>query len=173
MSRYVFTRQDLEPLRSFLGLPGARQALQAAVPIKRFAPAQVQERLPLEVDVRSREKPDGVPLEAILDEAKKASPSITGIAVRGNAVVFTHSREQKPEEKVQLDRLLKDKTRLTKLGQIARAERPAVLRTAARPARSDGELEALRERLLDDATPDDQWLRAFRRYATQVLLKEP
>jgi len=164
MSRYLFTRENLQPLRAFLGLPMARQVLQAAVPIKRFPPKQVQERLELGVEVQNRNNPNGVPLDAILDEAKKTSPSVTGIVVRGNAVFVTHDREPKPEEKTQLGKLLLDKTRLTSL------VRPEL--RAARVAQPDDQaLPELKRVLSDPATPDDKWLREFRRYAVEHLLK--
>ena len=171
MPRYVFTRENLKPLSAFLGLPMARQVVQAAIPIKRFPAKQVEERLELAVAVQNRSNPDGVPLDAILEEAKKASPSVTGIVVRGNAVFVTHNREPKPEEKTELGKVLLDKTRLSSLVRpelkIARAVQPAS--AAAQP--TDEALTELKRVLSDPATPDDKWLREFRRFAVEHLLK--
>jgi hypothetical protein len=167
MARYQFTRGNLEPLRGFMGLPLARRVLQSAVPIKRFVPRQIEEKLELGVAVQSRDNPDGVPLDIILAEARKTTTSVTGMVVRGGSVFVTHGREPKPEEKDQLRELLLDKPRLTGLTRI----RPGGVRTAKEGTQlSARELRAV---LTDDATPDEQWIKAFRRYAVEHLLKAP
>jgi hypothetical protein len=95
MARYKFTRKDLEPLRAFLELPLARDVIDAAVPVKRLARAELREELTLPVDVLSREHADGVPLDAILREVQKTTPGATGIVARGGKVIITHSRGER------------------------------------------------------------------------------
>jgi hypothetical protein len=154
----VFTRKDLEPLRAFLDPPPAHEVLDAAVPVKRADRAQVREQITLPVNVLSREHADGVPLEAILREVQKTTPTATGIVVRGDRVVITYSKPPDPQDKARLDQLLRDASRL-------RGLEPPAARAAARPP----ELLAI---LRDESTPDADWLRAFRRYAVDNLFEE-
>ncbi|MGE5287149.1 MAG: hypothetical protein ACM3ML_08115 [Micromonosporaceae bacterium] len=159
MSRYVFTEQDLEPLRPILQGPLIAQALAAAVPIKRFEtpPGRVEE-VELPVPVRSRDQPDGVPLERILEAAKAASPSVRGLAVRGGSVAVIHDGVPTAQQERRLRRLLGDQQTLSKL-----REPPQSAVTA-----SMGDLERV---LLDQATPDAEWMQAFRRYAVEQLIQ--
>jgi hypothetical protein len=157
MPRYKFTRKDLAPLRPFLDLPLARDVVDAAVPVKRLVRTELREEVTLPVQVLSREHADGVPLEAILQEVQKTTPTATGIVARGNKVFITHSKAPKPQERTKLQELLKDASRLRTLKE-------PVLRA---PKKKD--VKAI---LLDDSTPDAEWLQAFRRYAVDTLLKE-
>jgi hypothetical protein len=159
MGRYKFTPKDLEPLRPFLDLPLARDVVDAAVPVKRLARADVREELTLPVEVLSREHTEGVPLDAILAEVQKTTPTATGIVARGDKIVITHSRAPKPQERAQLEKLLTDPSALRTLKE------PIVRVSAAK--RKD--VKAI---LLDESTPDAEWLQAFRRYAVDTLLKE-
>jgi hypothetical protein len=157
MARYKFTRKDLEPLRSFLDLPLAREVVDAAVPVKRLARAELGEEITLPVEVLSREHADGVPLDAILHEVQKATPTATGIVARGDKVFITHSKAPKPQERTKLQELLTDSAKLGTLkGPVVRATKQK-------------DIKAI---LLDESTPDVEWLQAFRRYAVDTLLKE-
>jgi hypothetical protein len=159
MSRYKFTARDLEPLRSFLQGPLVARVLAAAVPIKHFEPPTRQlEVVELPVEVRSRDQPDGVPLQDILAAAKAASPTVQGLVVRGDAVVVIHGGAPAPQARKRLRDLLGDRQKLIEL----RGPVPPV-------AADDG--GDLRRVLLDDATPDDEWMRTFRRYAVQRLIE--
>jgi hypothetical protein len=158
MARYKFTRKDLEPLRAFLDLPLARDVIDAAVPVKRLARAELREEVTLPVEVLSREHADGVPLDAILREVQKTTPTAIGIVARGGKVIITHSKAPKPQERAKLQQLLTDATKLQTLKE------PVVRRTAKQK-----DVKAI---LLDESTPDAKWLQAFRRYAVDTLLKE-
>lgn len=158
MGRYKFTRKDLEPLRPFLDLPLARDVVDAAVPVKHLVRAELHEEVTLPVAVLSREHADGVPLDAILREVQKTTPTATGIVARGDKVIITHSKEPKPQERTKLQQLLTDGAKLRTL-------REPVIRGAAKQK----DVKAI---LLDETTPDAAWLQAFRRYAVDTLLKE-
>jgi hypothetical protein len=158
MARYRFTVRDLAPLRSLLDAPFAREVLDAAIPIKRFGGARQREEVEIAVPVQSREQPDGVPLHAILKAVQAEVPGVSGLAVRQGKAVLTHERPLTAEQRRKIGRLLRDRGRLTALrarnGSELAAEDP----------------QALRKVLLDDATPDSEWLRAFRRYAVAALI---
>ncbi|MFI7128806.1 hypothetical protein ACIBQ1_24095 [Nonomuraea sp. NPDC050153] len=114
------------------------------------------ERLPLPVPVRGRGEPGGVPLEAILAAAQEVSPTVTGLAVSGGEVTVTH-RERPPEaERERLRGLLGDPERLLALSPPSAAAQP-----------SGNELLAV---LRDEATPDAEWMRLFRRWAVAELI---
>lgn len=159
MGRYKFTRKDLAPLRGFLDLPLARDVVGAAVPVKRLVRPALREEVTLPVQVLSREHADGVPLDAILREVQKTAPTATGIVARGGKVIITHSKPPKPQERTKLNQLLADAPKLQALRPQADVRRVA----------RGQDLEAI---LRDDATPDAEWLQAFRRYAVGTLLKE-
>jgi len=158
MPRYKFTERDLRGLRTFLQQPTVATALAAAVPIKRFAPPAKQlDEVELPVAVESRDRPDGVPLNLILAAARKAAPSVSGLVVRGGRVVVSHRSAPTAKERKQLLKLLGDRN---ELGKLRRTPTPQLVGAA--------DLERV---LLDDATPDADWLRAFRRYAVEQLIK--
>jgi len=157
MGRYVFKTKDLEPLRQFLELPMAREVIDAAVPVKRFRGVQVEEEITLPVDVLSRDNPAGVPLDAILAEVQKTTPTVTGIVVRGGKAFITHGGRPKPEARAKLHGLLGD--------------RPALLKLRRVPLPTDMPEADLETILRDDSTPDAEWMRAFRQYAVRTLLK--
>ena len=161
MSRYKFTARDLEPLRAILQGPVVARALAAAVPVKHFdAPARHVEVVELPVAVRSREQPDGVPLQEILAAAKAASPTVRGLAVRGGAVVVIHDKAPSQPAQRRLRDLLGDRQKLTELGRARPPNAPA-----------GDDADDLRRALLDETTPDAEWMRAFRRYAVQRLIE--
>jgi hypothetical protein len=167
MARYRFTRRDLEPLREFLELPLAKEVFAAATPIKHFEPAtrEVDETIELPVAVQSREQPDGVPLHEILAAVKRRSPTVTGLAVRGDRLMITHSQPPAAKERRELASLLGDRQELLSLRPAGQRDREA------RPTRGEpGGLEAL---LRDDAVSDAEWLKAFRRWAVARLLPPP
>jgi hypothetical protein len=159
MARYRFTARDLAPLRPLLDAPFAREVLGAAIPIKRFAGrARQRDEIELPVAVQSREEPDGVPLPEILKAVQAEVPGVTGISVRRGKAVLAHEAPLTAEQKRRIGRLLQDRRRLMAL-------------------RSEGGLDlapedpaALRKVLLEEATPDAEWLRAFRRYAVAELI---
>jgi hypothetical protein len=157
MARYRFTARDLAPLRSLLDAPFAREVLDAAIPIKRFAGARQQEEVELPVPVQSREEPDGVPLHEILKTVQAEVPGVSGMAVRRGKAVLTYKGPLTADQKRKIGRLLQDRRRLLALrpagGSDVAADSP----------------EALKQVLLDQATPDAEWLRAFRRYTVAEL----
>ncbi|MFI9561191.1 hypothetical protein [Nonomuraea endophytica] len=103
------------------------------------------ERLPLTVAIRGRDDPDGIPLELILAAAREVSPTVEGLAVVGTDLLVTH--RESPQAADRLHDLLGDPERLSALAQPA----------SGTP-------------LLDEATPDAEWIRLFRQWATRELL---
>jgi hypothetical protein len=158
MARYRFTARDLEPLRSLLDAPFAREVLDAAIPIKRFAGARQQEEVELPVAVQSREEPDGVPLPEILKTLQAEVPGVSGMAVRQGRAVLTLDSPLTADQKQKIGRLLRDRRRM-----LALRPQPGSAVAADGP-------EALKKVLLDETTPDVEWLRAFRRYAIAELI---
>ena len=133
MARYRFTARDLAPLRPLLDAPFAREVLETAIPIKRFASgARQREEIELPVAVQSREEPDGVPLPDILKAVQAEVPGVTGIAVRRGKAVLTNEAPLTAEQKRKIERLLRDRRRLMGLrpaaGSDLAPEDPAALR---------------------------------------------
>jgi hypothetical protein len=159
LGRYVFPLHDLEPMPSGAPLPGPILAPQlAAGPVTRPGlPPGGPEQVTLPVAVQSREQPDGVPLSRILAAAKAAAPSVAGLAVRGEKLVVTYDRVPTAEEQERLRTFLGDRRQLDELREPA---------PAGGPATAD-DLEGV---LLDQATPDADWIQAFRRYAVERLI---
>jgi hypothetical protein len=157
MPRYVFTEHDLGALGALLRTPLVRDALAAAVPVKRFADPEIHrlQAIELPVAVATRDTPDGVPLHAILEAVKKEAPSVTGLMVRGGKVVATF--EGKPSGPVQkrVDALLRDRQRLDDL----------------RPSPDTPQTRELERKLRDKGTSDVEWNRAFREFAVQRLIE--
>jgi hypothetical protein len=113
------------------------------------------ERLPLPLPVRGPGEPEGIPLEAILAAAQELSPTVTGLAVSGGELTVTH-RERPPDKaRERLHGLLGDPERLLKLAQ---------------PSASEPSGDELLAVLRDEATPDAQWMRLFRRWAVAELI---
>jgi hypothetical protein len=155
MGRYTFTEADLARLKPLLSTPVVRRALAAAIPVKQFAaPARHVERLPLPVAVRNRDNPDGVDLNEILAAVRAQAPAARSVTVRGDSVVIVSDRPPRPAERRKLAALLADRDQLTNL----------------RPRLASADDADLTRVLLDDATDDQQWLQAFRRYATTHLI---
>jgi hypothetical protein len=90
---------------------------------------------------------------------QKTTPTATGIEARGGKVFITHSKAPKAQERTKLQQLLTDASKLRTLKE------PVVVRKAAKQ-------KDVKETLLDESTPDAEWLQAFRRYAVDTLLKE-
>jgi hypothetical protein len=157
MPRYVFTENDLGALGALLRAPLVRDALAAAVPVKRFADPEVHrlQAIELPVPVATRDTPDGVPLHAILEAVKKEAPSATGLMVRGGKVIAT--LEGKPSDAAQkrVNALLGDRQRLEEL----------------RPSPDTPETRELERKLRDRGTSDVEWNKAFREFAVQRLLE--
>jgi hypothetical protein len=171
MPRYRFTAKDLAPIKPLLNLPFAKQIVGAAVPVKRFEKRIVREALPLAVGVRSRREPDGVPLEALLKEVQKVTPTATGISVRRGKLLVTHSKKPTPAEGQKLEALVRDTGRLRELTAVRPAPRAAASSASAssRASRAD---TALIKTLRDARTSDERWLEAFREYAVKHLIKD-
>jgi hypothetical protein len=160
MARYRFTVRDLAPLRSLLDAPFAREVLDAAIPIKRFGGARQRQEVELSVAVQSREQPDGVPLPEILKAVQAEVPGVTGIAVRQGKAVLTHEAPLTAQQRSKIRRILGDPRRLMDL------------RPSSGPDLAAADPQALKKVLLDDATPDAEWLRAFRHYAVTTLIPQ-
>lgn len=165
MGRYVFTGRDLEPLRPILEEPVIAQALAAAVMIKQFqARGTRQDEVELPVPVRSRDQPDGVPLDRILEAAKAASSTVQGLAMRGGTAIVIHDGTPTAQQQKRLRQLLGSQEKLNELNE------PSPPPPAAGAPEGAGDLKQL---LLDQATPDAEWIRAFRRYAVEQLIQSP
>ncbi|MET8052879.1 hypothetical protein ABZU75_35310 [Streptosporangium sp. NPDC005286] len=108
------------------------------------------ERLPLAVAVRGRDDPDGVPLDLVLAAAQEVSPAVTGLAVSGTELLVTFRERPAATEWDRVRDLLGDPERL---------RAPAVPEAGAPLAA-----------LLDEATPDAEWMRLFRQWAVRELL---
>ena len=106
----------------------------------------------------SRPHHDGVPLPEILKAVQAEVPGVTGIAVRRGKTVLTNEAPLTAEQKRKIDRLLRDRRRLI------------ALRPAGGADLATEDPGALRKVLLDQGTPDTEWLRAFRRYAVAELI---
>jgi hypothetical protein len=171
MGRYIFKKKDLEPLRKWLGSPLARVAIRYTLPVKRIKREQppIRETIPLPVPVQSHDQPDGVPLHELLRAIQAELPTVTSIAVRGDKAILKHSAPPPEPQREKVRKLLSDPKKLQALRQPSTqpspqpSTRPALL-AALRPA----DLEKL---LLDEETPDAEWLKAFRRYAVANLIK--
>jgi hypothetical protein len=148
--------QDAGPAadRTLPRLPRATPAaarIPVATPVPVVDPDRHVERLPLAVPI---DGPDGVGLGDILAAARSVAPAVRGVAVRGRALTVISDRPPQPAERDALTTLLADGTRLTRLARSA----PAV------------KAPDLTRVLLDDATGDQEWLRAFRQYAVTHLI---
>lgn len=112
------------------------------------------ERLPLAVPVRGPDNPDGANLNDVLAAARSVAPAVSGLVAHGRTLTIISDRPPEAAELSELTALLADSTRL------ARLARPKEATTAADLSRV----------LLDDATGDQAWLRAFRQYAVAHLI---
>ena len=119
------------------------------------SPARRVEQVELPVAVQTRDQPDGVPLHRILAAAKAASPSVAGLAVRGRTLMVVHDGVPTAPEQKRLRALLGDPQKLSGLREPSPPTTPAA------------DLEGI---LLDQATPDAEWIKAFRRYAVERLI---
>lgn len=185
MPRRTFTARDLKPFRKAAEKileeePDAALVASAARPFKRRIrkPEHVErrrERLP--VEIRSKDRPDGVPLQAIAREARKEVPSLRGISARGGGVSLKFERPPSEEERKKLDSLFSDTSRLEGLGSPpvrARAAEAMAARPAEAMAVRPAELQRDPEEVLHDPESSDAaWLRAFRRYAMENLVEPP
>lgn len=175
MGRYIFKKKDLEPLRQWLDSPLGRTAIRYTLPIKRIKREQplLRETIPLPVPVQSRDQPDGVPLHELLRAIQAELPTVTSIAVRGDTAVLKHSAPPPEPQRAKVRTLLADTRRLLALRQPSI---PAPTLPPVQPSTRATLLEAMRpadleKLLLDEGTPDAEWLKAFRRYAVANLIK--
>lgn len=178
MARHVFTAKDLEPLLGFLNTPLARDALARAVPIRRIGtPAGEVEIIELPVPVRSRDEPDGVPLAVLMESVRRLTPDVTGLSVQDGVLRVTHGRPPTAAQRTRLHRLLGDANQLRRLVPAPPSPLPSPLPTplptpppAPLPRPPQAEAVSDEERLRDEALSDEEWLRAFRRYAVDHLI---
>ena len=164
MPRYEFTPHDLQRLSGLLSAPLVKEALSASVPVRKIAPPGGPERddVELPVEIRTREDPEGVPLSDVLAELQKESPSVTGVAVKGSRLIVTHGRLPTKAERKRFDALVDNPKKFRQRLEPRIRGREAAGRTDS--------AEDLVRVLRDDSTPDDEWLRAFRRYAVEHLI---
>src|SRR5262245_2197755 len=107
--RYRFTREDIEKhLGNIIQRPDAQRLLERVIPVKRFnrppaALEQVPEDLP--VKVRSRNDPDGVPLEEVAKLVKERVPGVRSVMVRDGRVIVAYEKKPTPELRDQLTKL--------------------------------------------------------------------
>jgi hypothetical protein len=162
MPRYIFKKQDLEPLRPWLDTPVARRVLRSTAPVKNLRSGQVpiEETVELPVTVQSRDQPDGVPLHEVLQAIQVEMPSVVGLSVRDGKVLVRHGAAPREKDQEKLRTFIRDPKKLT-----------AVLKRAKPNALAAPRPEDLEKLLLSDETPDAEWLSAFRRYAVANLIK--
>jgi hypothetical protein len=96
-----------------------------------------------------------LPLEAALAAARDMAPSVTGLAISGDELTIAHDDELSDAERERLQDLFGDRERLLALSPPAAAEPSA---------------DELRAVLRDEATPDAEWVRVFRRWAVAELI---
>jgi hypothetical protein len=101
-----------------------------------------------------------VPLPEILKAVQAEVPGVTGIAVRQGKAVLTHEAPLTAQQRSKIRRILGDRRRLMDL------------RPSSAPDLAAADPQALKKVLLDDATPDAEWLRAFRHYAVTTLIPQ-
>ncbi|HEX7837470.1 MAG TPA: hypothetical protein VF469_08405 [Kofleriaceae bacterium] len=162
MPRYTFKPEDLLPLRNLLGRPDAQRILSRAIPVKVFdpPPAAVDVALdPLPVKLRTRNNPDGVPLGGVNTLVKERVPEVRSITVRDGAVLVSWTKAPTADMRAKLKAVLADK----------KAFEDMQSKTRDPPPMTDDEL---RTKLLANQTPDDEWLRSFRRYQVAKLAAE-
>jgi hypothetical protein len=161
MPRYRFTAKDLVQFLPLLKTPAA-SVLTLARPIKNPSlrrPRHVEDLGPLPVEVAGKAAPEGVPLQDLLAVVRERSPQVEGLVVRGGRLQASSKKAPTDEQREAVKGLLGDKKRLTE----ALAQRP---RKPTEPASGD----RLHEVLHDAKIADQEWLRAFRQYATTQLV---
>jgi hypothetical protein len=152
----IFDSTDmLRPLLEHLSAAGPPRAMRR-VEAAADAGVHVEEHAaPLPVDVHSVDKPEGVPLHSILKAIQDKVPGVKSLVVRDNRLFIGHADSPTDEDRARVARILSDKATLETL--------------RAAPA-GDAVPADLEKTLLDDATPDAAWMRAFRRYAVSHLI---
>jgi hypothetical protein len=179
MARYRFKPKDLAPFKAFLSHPSAIRLLTSAVPIKqltRARPLVEDAGVVLSVPVQSLKVSEGVALEQVFAAVKAIAPDAKTLTLRGRKVDVTYGREPTAEVRESVRKLLGDERALTTA--INKVRRPGTgVATPGVPivsvpggARRGKDLV---DALTNDATPDAEWLRAFRKYATENLLRDP
>jgi hypothetical protein len=161
MGRYIFSKRDLEPLRGLIDSPLGQAVLGSTVPIKQTSAAPPHPEITdvaLPVPVQSREQPEGLPLHEILSAVQTESPEIKALAVREGSLVVSYAKPPTDAERARVERALANPQTFARLRTI----RPSAL---AGPAPAD-----LESTLTNPATPDGDWLKAFRQYAVAKLL---
>lgn len=162
MPRYKFRLEDLAPLRNVLNRPEVQRILSHAVPVKRIqpAPADVEVAIdPLPIKLRTRENPGGVPLAEVNALVKQRVPGVSSVIVRDGSVLVSWDRPPTPEMRAKVKKALTDR-------KAFQAIQDKMLKP---PPATRAELKA---KLCSAATPDDEWLRTFRRYYAAKLAGE-
>ena len=162
MGRYIFTHKDLAPFLMFLDYPVALAALAATIPVKRLDHPEMhveKSQVQLAGDVQSHRTPDGVPLHKLLSAVQEQAPDVRGLVVRNGNVVVTHAKPPTEDVRNKIDKVLSDPELFSRLKLRATTEQAA-------------DAGSLVKKLTDPATPDEDWIKAFRQYAVRFLIKE-
>lgn len=161
MPRHTFTDLDFAPLRSFLAQPAAQKLLASAVPVKLFGPGPGHAEdtgISPPVDIRTREAPQGVPLEHVLTALQTQVPSVHGLVLRNGTLQVSATQPLSSDDREKVARLL------TNRGTLAALNVPAA--SVAAPPSGD-----LVQKLLNADTADADWMKAFRQYAVTNLVR--
>jgi hypothetical protein len=112
---------------------------------------------PVPVGIAIEHDAPGAPLHEVLALVQARVPAVTGLIVRDGQLYIVHEGEHDERACARARAVIADGAALAKLAARA-AEPPA-----------EPEPEELAPALLDDALPDDAWLRTFRRYQAALL----
>jgi hypothetical protein len=110
-----------------------------------------------DIVVQTRTTPHGILLHALLEAVQKEVPGVSGLHVRGDALMVSHAKPPSAEDRERIARVLSDTARLD------------AARSAVTNVEDDASVLAT---LKNPATPDAEWLRTFRQYAVKVLLAD-
>jgi hypothetical protein len=163
MPRYRFTSKDLQGLAPLLEHPVVKEGLKHVRPVKHFAPARRVNKLQsLPVRVRSRDAPDGVPLDKILKAVQAEVAGVTSIVVKLGRVVVKRTGPRDEAADLKIRQFLMDKKKL----ELLKSPRSPV-----EDAVESGRRVDLERALVESETSDSDWLVAFRAYAVKHLIK--
>jgi hypothetical protein len=109
-------------------------------------------------DVQSHQNPDGVPLHKILSAVQEQAPDVKGLMVRNGTVLIAHAKPPTEDVRNRIHKLLSDPELFSRLKTPPATEQA-------------GDVGSLVKRLTDPATPDEDWIKAFRQYAVRFLIK--
>ncbi|MDY7090503.1 MAG: hypothetical protein SYR96_36115 [Actinomycetota bacterium] len=154
MARYTFTRSDLARFTPLMRNQVVRSGLTNTVKVKKLAAeGRHIQRLTMAEPARSRDFDAGIDLRYVLAAVREVAPAVACVAYRGNGItVVISDRPPEPAEQEALVALLSDSERLQALEP---------------PPPTPQELVDL---LKSSLTPDDEWIRLFRRYADMTDL---